>query len=259
MSLGVLQLWLEHNIQVGSGFWKAFLCAVCRVTYGQSLSKGAWSHSREKLQVAWFQEHALFFPPTFFPVVRKLSVNLLLYMLFSTDLVKEFSHVLLHASLSAGITKIHFPQSVLFSCYFYKLSVYRFAHSVFQDCRRCQGHRVFNNAHCSVLFMCRQRYCSGLYDGFWLNLGKYVFCFHLCCQPVLWHWSALTSKLWLSFAICISSLHKLTANIKHWSCQICPKCRNTEREVVLSLQKASFPWIGLCYQCVFISGLGLGQ
>lgn len=210
MSLGVLQLWLEHNIQVGSGFWKAFLCAVCRVTYGQSLSKGAWSHSREKLQVAWFQEDALFFPQHFF--LSKASWAWIYYSIcsFRQTLWKSsrMYTVLLHASLSARITKIHFPQSLLFSCYFYKLSVYRFAHSVFQDCRRCQGHWVFNNAHCSVLFMCRQRHCSGLYDGFWLNLGKYVFCFHLCCQPVLWHWSALTSKLWLSFAICISSLHK---------------------------------------------------
>lgn len=197
-----LHLWPKHNIQAGSGFWKAFLFAACSATSGWNLSKGAWSHSREKTQVAGFQEDAFFL--TFFPVARKLSMNLLLCMLFSADLVKEFSHVycIVHSSLSAVLTRIHFSGSILFSCYVLNSQCIDFPLLCFKTCIHWQVHWAFSIIHCSVWHMYRQRHCSGIYTAFWLKLGKYIFCSNLCCQLLMWHWSSLPSKLWLSFAIC---------------------------------------------------------
>lgn len=198
-----LHLWLKHNIQAGSGFWKAFLFAACSATYGQSLSKGVWSHLREKPQVAGFQENA-FFSPTFFPVVRKPSMNLLLYMLFQQTLRKS-SHMyttLLHSSLSGGLTRIHFPRSIRFSHYILKSQYIDFLILCFKTCIHWQVHWVFSITHCSALHVCRQWHSSGIYGAFWLKLGKYIFCSHLCCQHLLWLWSRLSCKLWLSFAIC---------------------------------------------------------
>lgn len=137
----------------------------------------------------------------FFRVGRKLSINFMLYMLFFLWKSSHMYTLLLCSSLSAGLTRIHFPWSVLFSRYIWNSHCIDSLILRFKTCTRWQVHWVFSITHCSVLHVCRQCHCSGLYCAFWLKLGKHIFCSHCCWQVSLWHWSSLSLKLWLSFAI----------------------------------------------------------
>lgn len=137
----------------------------------------------------------------FFPVGRKLSINFMLYMLFSCARSSHMYTLLLCSSLSAGLTRIHFPWSVLLSCYIWSSHCINSLILCFKTCTHWQVHWVLSITHCSVLHVYRQCHCSGLNCAFWLKLGKHIFCSHCCWQVLLWHWSCLSPKLWLSFAI----------------------------------------------------------
>lgn len=148
-----LHLWLKHNVQAGSGFWKAFLFAAYSATYGQSLSKEAWSHLREKTQVVGFQGDV------FFPDGRKLSINFMLYMLFSCDEVLTFMPY--YCVPVYQLSRIHFPWSMLLPRYVWNSHCTDSLIWCFKTCTHWQVHWVFSITHCSVLHVYRQCHCSG--------------------------------------------------------------------------------------------------
>lgn len=74
--------------------------------------------------------------------------------------------LMLHLSLSAGLTRNHFPRSIAFTCYTLNSWFVGLLILCFKACIHWQAHWVFSITHC------RQWHCSGMWDAFWLKLGK---------------------------------------------------------------------------------------
>lgn len=152
MSLGVFTPLTEAQHSGGVWILKSFLvCCVQCYLWSEFIKRSMITLKGESTS-SWIWGGCFLFPNAiFFPVVRKLSINLLHYILFSVGLVKELSHCCFLVYISSvnwsSLPLIH----TIFSLYFkVSISICSFCISRLAHSARCSEYSVSLIVQCCI-------------------------------------------------------------------------------------------------------------